>query len=358
MKTNITALLLSAGLSLMGCVSQTSKSGTEQIEITWDNSLVLPPADGTTPNIGVAGAFAGIVNGKLIVAGGANFPDGYPWTGAKKVWHSDAYCMDMSTGQWTVMSGMLQRPLAYGVSIQLPEGILMIGGGNASEIVRSVNLLTETDGKLVIDSISYPKLPVPLTNATGALTGNRIYLAGGVTDINNDRSTHTFLMLDLTQPDKGWQSLPAWPGTPLGFSTSAGMDGKFYLFSGRDFAPGQDLVMHDEGYCFDPASGTWTKLDNSFPFMAGTSFSHDGSILFMGGVEKVLPTTPEHPGFSRAVRRYDVTTNTLDTVSVSPYPIAVTTTTFVVGDTIYVASGEEKPGIRTPHILKGIISSK
>ena len=78
----------------------------------------------------------------------------------------------------------------------------------------------------------------------------------------------------------------------------------------------------------------------------------------MGGVEKVLPTAPEHPGFSRIVRRYDVTTNTLDSVSTSPYPIAVTTTTFVDGDTIYVASGEEKPGIRTPHILKGIITSK
>ncbi|MDE7443055.1 MAG: hypothetical protein K2M65_02715, partial [Muribaculaceae bacterium] len=160
MKTNTITIALATALSLAGCVSQYSKS--EATQISWDNTLILPPADGTTPNIGVAGAFAGIVNNKLIVIGGANFPDGYPWTGASKVWHNDAYCLDLTTGEWTVIPDLIQQPLAYGISIQLNDGVLMIGGGNIQEISSAVNLLTEHDGTLLIDSISYPSLPHPL----------------------------------------------------------------------------------------------------------------------------------------------------------------------------------------------------
>ena len=43
------------------------------------------------PSIGVAGAFAGISNEVLIVAGGANFPDGAPWKGGAKKYHSSIF---------------------------------------------------------------------------------------------------------------------------------------------------------------------------------------------------------------------------------------------------------------------------
>ncbi|MFQ9020976.1 MAG: hypothetical protein ACLR6J_05680 [Parabacteroides merdae] len=40
---------------------------------------------------------------------------------------------------------------------------------------------------------------------------------------------------------------------------------------------------------------------------------------------------------------------------VAPYPISVTTNIAQKGNTFYVGSGEVKPGIRTPHVLKGEI---
>ena len=51
----------------------------------------LPPVpDGE----GVAGAFAGVSGGALVVAGGAHFPDRKPWDGGTKRWHDAVYLLD------------------------------------------------------------------------------------------------------------------------------------------------------------------------------------------------------------------------------------------------------------------------
>ena len=39
----------------------------------WGESFALPPFDGH-PNVGVARPFAGVSNGRVLLAGGANFP--------------------------------------------------------------------------------------------------------------------------------------------------------------------------------------------------------------------------------------------------------------------------------------------
>ena len=49
-----------------------------QNRLQYSNLPPLPDGQGK-PNPGVAGAFAGMSNGVLLVAGGANFPNGYPW---------------------------------------------------------------------------------------------------------------------------------------------------------------------------------------------------------------------------------------------------------------------------------------
>jgi N-acetylneuraminic acid mutarotase len=56
----------------------------------------LPPQQGQ-PNPGVAGAFAGVSHGALLLAGGANFPNGYPWQGGTKVWQPAIYVLAEKT---------------------------------------------------------------------------------------------------------------------------------------------------------------------------------------------------------------------------------------------------------------------
>ena len=52
--------------------------------LRWSDLPALPPGAGQTEQIGVAGPFAGVHGGALIVAGGANFPQAAPWKGGAK----------------------------------------------------------------------------------------------------------------------------------------------------------------------------------------------------------------------------------------------------------------------------------
>lgn len=60
----------------------------------------------------------------------------------------------------------------------------------------------------VVDSVSYPALPVPLANATGAIGDNCIYIAGGQETMTNEQSTNHFYMLDLLHKEKDGRRCP------------------------------------------------------------------------------------------------------------------------------------------------------
>ena len=125
----------------------------KRIEVQWENSLLLPGCAGMPENVGLAGAYSGIVEGKLLVLGGANFPDKYPWEGGTKTWWSTLYSYDLQTGKWTVYDDFLDRPLAYGVSISLPEGLLCIGGCDRTQCSDNVFLIKKEEDSFVIDSV-------------------------------------------------------------------------------------------------------------------------------------------------------------------------------------------------------------
>src|SRR5215468_7081944 len=79
-------------------------------EPAWERLPSLPDQEG------FAGMFAGVSNGTLLVAGGANFPDKKPWDGGKKVWSDAVFVLEKPDGVWKV-AGKLPRPLAYGVCV-------------------------------------------------------------------------------------------------------------------------------------------------------------------------------------------------------------------------------------------------
>ena len=198
------------------------------------------------------------------------------------------------------------------------------------------------------------KLPVPLANATGAIGDNCIYIAGGQETMTNEQSTNHFYMLDLLHKEKGWQKMPGWEGPSLAYAVSVVQGGRFYLFSGRSYAPNEVMVEYTEGYVYEPGSRKWSKIAGNFPVMAGTAIPYEkDKIILLGGVEEILPTSPEHPGFSRKLRVISTETNSLVDSLDCPYPIPVTTNAVYMGNDVYVVSGEIQPGIRTPLILKG-----
>ena len=45
----------------------------------------LPDYGDGTPNLGVGGPLIGVLGNRLVIGGGANFPDGAPWQGGSRV---------------------------------------------------------------------------------------------------------------------------------------------------------------------------------------------------------------------------------------------------------------------------------
>lgn len=310
----------------------------------------LPALADMPVNLGVAGTFSGILGNKLVIAGGANFPDNVPWRGGHKTWWKTGYILDLTTRQWSVEAELLAFPLGYGVSVQLPDGILCVGGSSKDGCSSDVFALKLRDDKIYTDTV-YPSLPVPLANATGCMLNGKVYIAGGQTSMQQEEATSSFYMLDLNQPDLKWEELNTWPGPTRGYAVSVAFHDKFYLFSGRSYAPGVAVNILTDGYVYDPATGAWDALSGEFPVMAGTAFSDQHAIYLVGGSTQMLPGSDSHPGFSNVIRMCDPSKSKI-TILGQHTPIPVTTTLVVHKNHVYITSGEIKPGIRTPDILK------
>jgi len=68
----------------MSIQQMVSAQVTRKLNIQWTVPAKLPVPSGSDKQLGVAGAFVGISRDRLIIAGGANFPDEMPWRGGKK----------------------------------------------------------------------------------------------------------------------------------------------------------------------------------------------------------------------------------------------------------------------------------
>lgn len=126
--------------------------------LRWQPQPDLIGAETGTVQEGLAGAFSGSSHHAVLVAGGANFPGAwkqfnnghlYAHEGLKKQWHQQIYAL--VDNQWKV-AGKLPQPLAYGVSIQGPDKVILIGGETTGGVATSaVTQISWQDGKLHIE---------------------------------------------------------------------------------------------------------------------------------------------------------------------------------------------------------------
>jgi N-acetylneuraminate epimerase len=336
-------VLLTAWCVLTGLPSTASSA-------PWSALTPLPDA------FGLAAPYAGVVAGELILAGGANFPDGAPWAGGKKVWHSEVYALAEPHSDWRVL-GKLPQPAAYGVSITSGDGLICIGGSDENKHSAEVFKI-QLDKSTGYAVTPLPSLPMPLANSCGALVGTVIYLAGGIAEPTATSALGKFYALDLQASPLHWQELPTWPGPARMLAVAGAQDGAFYLFSGAELSPdaaGKPVRRYlNDAYRYRPASG-WKPLANlprAAVAAASPAVVQGGSLLLISGDDgKFVNFQPksEHPGFPRTTLRYDVH---LDHWSEAPSTISRATVPTVQwqGNTI-LPNGEVRPAVRTPEVL-------
>ena len=104
--------------------------------LEWTALPALPPAAGQTVQPGLAGAFAGVHNDAMIVAGGANFPAGWPRDAegriTPKLYQRNIYVLEKTGAEggysWRLAEAKLEHGYSYGVSIPTADGLICIGG--------------------------------------------------------------------------------------------------------------------------------------------------------------------------------------------------------------------------------------
>jgi N-acetylneuraminic acid mutarotase len=306
--------------------------------------------------LGVAGPFAGVTNGALLVAGGANFPRGYPWAGGAKVWHDTVWVLPTPGGLWRV-GGVLPRPLGYGVAVTTPAGVLCVGGSDAQRHWADCFRLTWANDRLSVDPL--PALPRALASLCGALVGATLYVAGGSATPDAVETSRACWSLDTSRPGAGWQELPPCPGGGRMLAVAAGLASGFCLAGGVDLSAGPDgkpvrRYLRD-AWCYQPAGG-WRRLaDLPWPVCAAPSPGPVVSptrFLVLGGDDgSKLGFQPvqAHPGFNRRVLCYDAAAGRW--TEQGELPAAQVTTTMVVWDgRIVVPSGEVRPGVRSAQV--------
>jgi len=325
---------------------------TKTDNIDWDLSLKLPSEDGSSPNIGLAGVFSGYIGDKLVIAGGSNFPNGTSAQGGIKCYYSDLYVYDRD---WKVYKNFLPEAIAYGVTVQLPEGLLLIGGNNLDSCSDKVWFLSFKNGKPELES--WPSFPHPISNATGCKISEKVYVAGGIESLERSTAISDFWVLDLTSKEKLWKKLPSWPGSPRAYSVSCaqsdGTDNCFYLFSGRYFSDNGPWKVLQDAFCYNPRLGIWTKVQGKFNVMAGTALPFGTNhILLLGGRDR--NNSDEHK-----IWLYHTVTKTMVSRNL-PSGFVLPVTTNAIKDAqgnIVITSGEVSPGVRTPMILNGYVKS-
>jgi len=325
--------------------------------LEWSELPSIPDA------LGLGGPFAGVDDGALIIAGGANFPNGAPWENGAKKWYSDIHVLEHGSETW--LSGFsLPESLAYGISIPTEEGLYLIGGSNSEQIFDTVMVL---DWDSENDSLSIehaPSLPNPSAFHAGAMIDNVIYIAAGHTELDSTSLNHAFWALDLSEPadNRHWKTLDAWPGEArIKAVGAAQQDGQgnthFYLFSGevptRNGDGGVNLRYVTDGFRYDPKENSWESIAAlEKPIAAATAIPVGPThlLVFSGSTGEFVTGLPkDHPEFPSDILAYHTITNTWAVAGQMPQSV-VTTTAVQWGEKIVIPSGEMRPGIRTPEV--------
>lgn len=361
---------------MTGCVKS-----PKDTEILWKEPIKLP-ATGMQVNLGVAGPIVGIINGQLLIAAGANFPDGYPWEGGKKVYQKTGYLYSVEGDQLHLLSEFpWVEEIAYCANFSDGENLYSAGGEDQDGATDQVfKFSLNAQNKLHRDTL--PQLPLALTNAALVAIDAHLYIIGG----ENAASVSDKIYI-LNADDETWKASVDLPYPVSNAVVVSNKKDKIYIAGGRKRNLNAKSDLYDELLEVDIPSRTIksiAKLPNALA--AGTGVYFDDQVILFGGddastfhqvedaLAKINSTSDavekdsliaaknllqvNHPGFRAEVIAYDLKDmkwkDLGKIVGLSP----VTTTAVLKDDLIVIPSGEIRAGVRTDQILIGRVKMK
>lgn len=353
---------LTMALTALGGAGRETEPPAGPIALAWRQIADLPDP------LGRKGMYGGVSGGRVVLAGGSNFPVPQR-AGGRKTFHRDIFTRPVSADAdagWSRAAASLPRALGEGAAITTGLGLLCVGGHDGREPAADVFLLgwNQTRGDLEFTPLA--ALPEAVANAAVAELDGWVYVAGGE---GRSGSTGTFWRLDLkrarSEPAGArWESLPGWPGRPrfggiLVPVTTA--RGAALLWGGGIHGPARSVADYlRDAYLYYPRPSEWkpvAMMPRGAVLAAGIApdLNH---VLVLGGSDghdfermKELGDRYRIPG---DVLIYDGRTDRWMTTGVMPQGV-VGAAVADVGERWLLAGGEYSPGLRTPQVFELVI---
>ncbi len=196
-----------------------------------------------------AGYAAGILDGRMIVAGGSL------WLNDKKIQTAAVDAYDPKCDCWRELRP-LPAALSDAAAVTLDDQLFVLGGTNGKRASRRVYSFDGRNWRLREDM----KLPEPRLLGEAVTEGNRIFLMGGLSKTGDYTSgLKTIWSIDPRSPGSGWSPEPALPGPARVSLGAVVQDGKILVIGGyeADSAGNRNL---DDIWSFDSTTHRWTRI--------------------------------------------------------------------------------------------------
>lgn len=375
--------LLVMSMAMIGPTAQASQSNPTRVTFRWSVAGKIDNAAGVP--MPIAGPLVGVVDGRLIIAGGTRFPDAPPWAGGKKAYYDEVHAYTDVGGEPVAVgsTAKLPYPVAYSANVSAADGIVAAGGQNLDGPTAGVLWLRWNAARGTLSISRLPDLPHPAYSGLIAAIGDDVYFAGGN---GKDATLAGVYRLDLQRQKDGWKlvtQLPIPVSHGVMYATGAGPHAALYVVGGRTMRRNAPSAFHASVYRLDLATHTWSReAPLPYPLSAFTGVTwHDSTLLVFSGdhggtfhkVETLLLAIAKapnarakqaltakkndllkhHKGFKGTVLAYDTRTNTWANEPAIPLPGQVTTTATTWNGSVVIAGGELRPGIRSADIVLG-----
>ncbi|MCD8208200.1 MAG: hypothetical protein LUD72_09720, partial [Bacteroidales bacterium] len=342
---------------------------------------VLP--QGSDGHCGVAGAFAGVVDNCIVLAGGSDFPSLKPWEGGAKRFYDDILLLTYNKGvaDCRLSSVKFPRALAGGCAVSDGENLFCFGGWNEEGLSETVWSLRFDGGAVKVDSLAV--LPEGFAPVAAVSCRNEIYVHGVGSGGNE---------LWRFSPSSGqWKSLSACPDRVIAEGCSAvcqhnGRENAIYIIGGRG-TDGEGLHLSSAVWEYLPMRDEWTRKSDimidgepSVLMYQGVVPYGSSHIVVVGGDDgkefrrrammereiarlqsgatvdslqnELLESSLNHRGFSRKVLAYHTITDTWVEIGEAGFALPAVTTACMLADRIVFPSGEIRPGVRTGDVFE------
>jgi N-acetylneuraminic acid mutarotase len=279
--------------------------------------------------VAVYGAATGVINGQLYVAGGCCVTFSFPYTRFNTL-----QVYDPIANTWTTKAPM---PLAvYAAAAGVINGKLYVAGGQADPTNGDNVTILQIYDPATDTWTSGAPLPQARSAANAGIIGGKLYVAGGTTP-SNIGSVNTVAAYDPAS--NSWTGLASMP-TPRAWAGAAVINGILYVVGGLTNGPNiYEGVPTNAVESYNPITDTWTGITDTLatkpiPRFALVAGAINGTLYVAGGTDNTN-TFKTVESYDPVNNTWVNDPSKLPSMRVEAYSPAAG----VIADTLYLAGG-------------------